>query len=292
MKKPDFEIPADRLPEGFAQTVGRTPDAPAPPRPAATIVLVRPGDGAPEVLLLRRNRTVGFVPGAYVFPGGRVDDEDMASVSLDRISGLSVARAAERLGLEPEDVTGLGYYVAALREAFEETGIMVARTSSGALAPDIGEHPEMERALTDLHAGSRGFAELLADLDLVLDGHAVEYIAHWITPEAEPRRYDTRFFAAAVAPKAQARPDGSEITEAVWLTAAAALERNRNGGLPMVFPTIKTLQSFLPFADVESLFESFAGRAIPAITPRLVRTPTGVGIEVPDDPEAPGTADV
>ncbi len=287
MKKPDFEIPAERLPEGFARTIGRVPDAPVPPRPAATIVLIRPGASAPEVLLLRRNRTVGFVPGAYVFPGGRVDDADLASVSLDRIEGLSISRAAGRLGLEPDDTTGLGYYVAALREAFEETGILVARSPSGDPAPGVHEHAGVELALTDLNAGNRGFAELLADLDLVLDGQAVEYIAHWITPEAEPRRYDTRFFAAAVGPQAQARPDGSEITEAVWLTAAAALDRHRNGSLPMVFPTIKTLQSFLPFTDVESLFESFAGQAIPAIMPRLVRTPTGVGIEVPDESEDP-----
>lgn len=280
MTEPDFEIPADRLPVGFAETVDRVPTAPATPRPAATIVLLRDAGGPPEVLLLKRNRTVGFVPGAYVFPGGRVDAGDEAAQALERLSGVSVRQAALRLGMEEGDATAAGYYMAALREAFEETGILVGHHGDGTPVRGATEDEAIRAALVDLHAGTRGFGQLLEDLDVTLNGHALEYIAHWITPEVEPRRYDTRFFAAAVGRDTRALPDGSEITEAVWLTAEAALDRNLEGSLPMVFPTVKTLQSFVPFATMGDLFESFGGRSIPTILPRLVRTPTGVGIQV------------
>jgi hypothetical protein len=94
MTEPDFQIPADSLPEGFAENVDRPPDSPVAPRPAATVVLLRPSDRGPEVLLLRRNRTVGFVPGAYVFPGGRVETDDAAPEVLAHVQGLSVEQAA------------------------------------------------------------------------------------------------------------------------------------------------------------------------------------------------------
>lgn len=281
MTKPEFEIPSERLPRGFADRVGTRSRPPAPTRPAATIVLVRPGSRAPEVLLLRRNRTVGFVPGAYVFPGGRVDASDASQRAADRLDGITPASAARRLGLATDQAAAVAYYVAALREAFEETGILVARRRDGTRVPSPDEDADIAAALDDLQAGTRPFPRLLDDLDLRLDGGAVEYIAHWITPEAEPRRYDTRFFAAAVGPNARARPDGSEIMEARWLTPADALEQHRQGRLPMVFPTIKTLEAFRPFADVTSLLESFRRLEIPAILPRLVKTPTGVGIELP-----------
>ena len=142
---------------------------------------------------------------------------------------------------------------------------------------------ELLGAQRDLTKGETTFRAILEGFDVTLEGRALEYIAHWITPLVEPRRYDTRFFAAAVAEDAEARPDGAEITEAVWLTPEVALRRNEEGTLPMVFPTIRTLQDLDGFTSLDSLFQSFAGRRIPAILPRLVRTPTGVGIQIPDE---------
>jgi 8-oxo-dGTP pyrophosphatase MutT (NUDIX family) len=287
MTEPDFQIPADSLPEGFAENVDRPPDSPVAPRPAATVVLLRPSDRGPEVLLLRRNRTVGFVPGAYVFPGGRVETDDAAPEVLAHVQGLSVEQAAGRLRLYDEAPSAIAYYVAAIREAFEETGILVASDSAGEPAASAAASPDTRAAQIQLHRGERTFGEILATLDVTLSGGAIEYIAHWITPRAEPRRYDTRFFAVLVPAGEEARPDGSEITEARWLPPEIALELHAEGDLPMVFPTIKTLGTLSGFESVDALMASFAGRPIPAILPRLVRTPTGVGIEIPEEGPPP-----
>lgn len=278
----EFEIPHERLPAGFAEGLDDVPAAPATPRPAATIVLLRPGDSGPEVLLLKRNRTVGFVPGAFVFPGGRVDAADALPAVAERLRGISVAEAARRLRLGEEGSSAVAYYVAALREAFEETGILVGRDDNGHWLSSAAHDPRLELAQDRLHAKAVGFAQLLQELGATLDGSAIEYIAHWITPAAEPRRYDTRFFAVGLHARLEARPDGSEITEARWLTPADALRQSQEGRLPMVFPTIRTLRSFLPFDDITQLLESFQETEIPTILPRLVRTPTGVGIRVVD----------
>ncbi|MCA9736835.1 MAG: NUDIX domain-containing protein, partial [Gemmatimonadetes bacterium] len=125
---PDYDLPTELLPPGFAETLDRPPAEPVAPRPAATVVLVRDRADGPEVLLLRRTRSSGFVPGAWVFPGGRVDAGDAVPDLLARLDGLDGAEAARRLGLEREATPGpaaVAYYLAALREAFEETGILV-----------------------------------------------------------------------------------------------------------------------------------------------------------------------
>lgn len=281
------EIPEDALPEGFAESVDEEPERPAEPRPAATVVLLREGKGAPEVLLLRRNRSAGFVPGAFVFPGGRVDRDDASAALVERLDGLTAADAAARLGLpEDADPPGVAYFLAAVREAFEETGILVGRTGRGVPPPGAGEKEEVLELRERLLDDDSLFPEVLDRLGCRVDGASVEYVAHWITPVQEPRRYDTRFFAAAVPRGREAVLDRREMVEAVWLTPDEALERNEGGGLPMVFPTIRTLESLRPFSGPDEVLKHFRSREIPTVLPRLVRTPTGVGIEVDDEEPA------
>lgn len=129
--------------------------------------------------------------------------------------------------------------------------------------------------------GEGDFLGLLDEGSLRLDGTAVEYIAHWVTPEIEPRRYDTRFFAAKVDPEARVSIDEREMTSAVWLTPGTALDRYEAGELPMVFPTIRTLEDLAAFGSVDSVLEHYADRNIPMILPELVKTPTGVGLRIP-----------
>ena len=133
----DYQIPAERLPDGFLETLTRSPDVPAVAWPAATVVLVREGVGGPEVLLLRRNRATGFVPGAWVFPGGRVDAADGEDALADCWDGLTREGAAGRLGLAPDaQPAAIAYYGAAVREAVEETGLLpgvVMRGGAGAV---------------------------------------------------------------------------------------------------------------------------------------------------------------
>lgn len=275
-----FIIPFDRLPERFAEHVENPPETQAPALPAATIVLMRDGERGPEVLLLRRTRSAGFVPGAYVFPGGRVDRADADEALSARLDGLDADAAARRLGLRDADPPALAYYLAALREAFEETGILVARRPDGSAPATAAEDPEVDELRDALMAEKVSFAAVLERLECRLDGAAVEYLAHWITPVVEPRRYDTRFFAAKVRPGARAVVDPREMTDAIWITPAEAVERCRAGALPMVFPTIRTLEDLSAFASVDALLEDLGGRAIPVVLPRLVVTPTGIGMEV------------
>jgi 8-oxo-dGTP pyrophosphatase MutT (NUDIX family) len=282
MTDPRSTIPFDRLPAGFAQTLEHPPETPAPAHASATIVLMREGHAALEVLLLRRVRTAGFVPGAFVFPGGRVDADDALAPLVDRLDGLTATRAAERLGLASDaDPPAVAYYVAALREAFEETGLLVGRDRAGAPAPCAHEDATMRALLRKLRDDEVRLPSVLDRLGCRLDGGAVAYIGHWITPVVEPRRFDTRFFAAAVPAGQEAVIHEAELSEAVWLTPAEALELNVRGGLPMVFPTIRTLESLLPYRAPAEVLEGFANREIPTILPKLVSTPRGVGMELP-----------
>jgi 8-oxo-dGTP pyrophosphatase MutT (NUDIX family) len=281
VKRPAFTIPEGRLPRGFAESLERPPAQVAEARPAATIVLLRQGGGGLEVLLLRRVRSAGFVPGAWVFPGGRVDADDASAALVARLRGITAEHAARRLGLGADaDPPALAYYVAAIREAFEETGILVGLDTSGATPPSAAQDPEVRRLRERLLEDEDAFPALLDRRGCRMDGAAVEYVAHWITPEAEPRRYDTRFFAAAVPSDAESLHHTLEMSDAVWLTPKEALERNRDGTLPMVFPTIETLASLEGFAAPGEALHSFRQRDIPRILPRLVKTPTGIGIEI------------
>ncbi len=263
-----FEIPSENLPEGFAATVDRPPSPPATPRPAATVVLMRDGPSGLEVLLLRRHQSSGFVPGAWVFPGGRVDKADAAPAIHDRVSGL------EGRPIRPEPA----FWVAALRELFEETGVLLARHEGGEWTGDALSDRRIEAMRHGLMDGSATLLQVLDDLDVALDARGMVHIAHWVTPVVEPRRYDTHFFAAALPVGREATADPREMTEAAWRSPADALEQFHGGSLPMVFPTVKTLESLAGYASVEAAMASMERAEIPRILPRLVRTATGVAI--------------
>jgi 8-oxo-dGTP pyrophosphatase MutT (NUDIX family) len=263
--KDPFTIPIERLPPGFAEQVEHPPAQPAEPRPAATAVLMRESATGPEVLLLRRHRNSGFVPGAYVFPGGRVDanDGDVAWAGTTAPPGE--------------------YWVAAVREVFEETGVLLARQQDGEWSADASSDDDLEAWRERLMQGQADLADVLAGRTLTLDPDALCYIAHWITPVAEPRRYDTRFFVAALPSGRNAAPDEREMTDMLWLSPSDALERFEEGRLPMVFPTVRTLQLLAPFRHVSEIFDAFRDRVIEPVLPRLVRSGNGVGIVVDQD---------
>jgi 8-oxo-dGTP pyrophosphatase MutT (NUDIX family) len=283
MSDSDFVIPFERLPERFAESIEHPPAEPATPRPAATIVLLRESSGGTEVLLMRRNRNAGFVPGAYVFPGGRVDGSDATPPVLDLVEGLSEGDAASRLELPDADPPAIAYYLAALREAFEETGILVGTRSDGSPVPPAAVHEEVDRVRDELMEDQIGFADALKRLDCRIDGSSVEYLAHWITPLPEPRRYDTRFFAAKVTGDSTPLVDPREMTDALWATPTEALRRCDAGSLPMVFPTIKTLEQLARYSSPEETLAELGRTRVRTIMPTLVITPTGVGMELDEE---------
>jgi 8-oxo-dGTP pyrophosphatase MutT (NUDIX family) len=267
---PRLVIPADRLPPGFAERVDHPPADVAVPRPAATVVLARDGSAAPELLLLRRHRSAGFVPGAYVFPGGRVDDED-GDPELVRLLADAPAEPAP------------AYWLAAIRELFEETGVLLARDAAGVTCADATRVADVAHWREALMSGGATLLDALRGLRVRPDISRMVYCAHWITPVAEPRRYDTRFFLAALPEACEAAADEREMTDAIWATTAGAVAAFESGRLPMVFPTIKTIQRLIGYSTVADMIAAFRDTSVPAVLPRLVRTPEGVGIVVDDE---------
>lgn len=267
-----FEIPEERLPPGFADTVNDPPAQPAPPRPAATVVLLREGVTGVEVLLMRRHSRSGFVPGAWVFPGGRVDAADSAPPLYQRIRGLPSRPAPES-----------AFWTAALRELFEETGVLMARAANGEWARDATSQRAVEALRGALMDDEVTMMDVLDELDLTLDASEMVHIGHWVTPVVEARRYDTHFFVTVLPPDRIAAPDAREMSEAAWIAPQTALDRFERGELPMVFPTVRTLETLRDFRTAEDVLDSFRGRTVTRILPRLVRTDTGVAIVTDDD---------
>lgn len=268
--EPEMVIPAYRLPPGFAERVNDPPADAAVPHPAATVVLVRDGLAAPEVLLLKRHGASGFVPGAYVFPGGRVDaaDRDPALLAL-------LDRAV--------DDPSASYWLAGIREVFEETGVLLARDAAGMCCADATRDPRLADWRESLMQGTAGLLDVLAALELRPDLSRMVYAAHWITPVAEPRRYDTRFFLAELPRTCTVAADEREMSDAVWVTAAEAVAGFERGRLPMVFPTIKTIERLIGYRSVDELIGAFRGTEVIPMLPRLVRTREGVGIVLDEE---------
>ena len=290
----DRVFPLLRLPPSFLRSLDNPPDPPVRPRPSATLVLLRQAGFGLEVLLLKRSPRSGFIPGAWVFPGGTVDRDDADPGILSRIHGVTQEAANERLRPSVSEPPALAYWVAALRETFEETGILLHRgtgkvrdsghpSASGETPADSEAHREAEGfARSRLLAGEASFREILETLDLTLDAGALEYNGHWLTPECEHRRYETRFFAAEVQWDAQVTPHERELVEAHWLSPAEALTRNRDGTLPLVFPTIFTLEELEPFRSPGEALGYLRGKPVPRRLPELQRTEGGISIRLTD----------
>ena len=263
--------------------MARLPPSGVLPHPAATVVLLRESADAFELLLMRRNRSAGFVPGAYVFPGGRVDAQDADPVLVSRVEHLHREGAAARLALANGDPPAIAYYLAAAREAFEEAAVLIARPGARFEPDSPGGRARLVRLRARLMDGDMAFPEVLDDLGVSIDGAALEYIGHWITPEAESRRYDTRFFAALAPPGSRSAPDPREMTASIWLTPGEALDRHRAGRLPMIFPTIRTLEQLGEFSTAQAVLAHYRDRDIPAIMPALVRTDAGMRVSILDE---------
>lgn len=222
---------------------------PATPRPAATIVLVRPASrGSCEVYLQKRADTLRFAPGFHVFPGGALDREDEDPALLARLEGGGCWGAGD--GVTPAHV------VAALRECYEESGVLLACDAAGRPA-----HADLARAarLAEARAaveGPGGLAALVALLDgegLRLAGDAVRYFSHWITPSSSPVRFDTRFFLAPLPEGATPAPCSGESVEGAWWDPEAALAAYRSGVMRLLWPTETTLRFLRQFDAFEEI---------------------------------------
>lgn len=265
----------------------------APIRDAATVIVLRDGPHGVESLLLQRHGRSGFAADAWVFPGGVVDGAD-AAPGAGRWRGIEPAALAARFQATPERTLAL--HVAAVRETFEESGLLLASRADGSPvdieAPSVAA---MRRRLADRDdpAGAAEFNAWLADEGLVLELGRLEYWARWITPVWEKRRYDTRFFLAR-APEGQvAAFDDVETTGQRWIRAADALAAAERRELHMIYPTIRNLEALAAACGdaggIDAAFACAAGMPrIDTVLPHFEQTDDG-GFRVlhPGDPDYP-----
>jgi 8-oxo-dGTP pyrophosphatase MutT (NUDIX family) len=237
---------------------------PATPDPAATVMLLRDGAGSPEVLLIERHAQSEFLPDMYVFPGGRVEEQDR--LLADRVGGLVPERAAARLGME-DPALAVAFFVAAVRETFEECGILLARPLGSAEFVDAERTAEIARHRLAVQDGKASFRELIESEKLELAADLLSVHAHWITPEMVPRRFDTYFFAALTPPGQQALHDGVETTAHVWIRPEDALAEMRAGERQIIFPTACNLETLVGFAGARQAFEASQRRRVVTVLP-------------------------
>ncbi|GGZ13349.1 hypothetical protein GCM10010387_01700 [Streptomyces inusitatus] len=235
---------------------------PAPPRRAATVLLLRGAPDRPAVHMLRRRASMAFAGGAYAYPGGGVDTRDARPV---RWAGPSLTVWAARLGVD--EASAQAIVCAAVRETYEEAGVLLAgRTPDTVIGDTTGEEWEADRrALVDRELA---FADFLDRRGLVLRSDLLGAWARWITPEFEPRRYDTWFFVAVLPEGQRTRNASTEADRTVWIRPEEAIAGYDRGELLMMPPTVATLRSLLPYGTAA---EALAAAAEQDLTPVLAR---------------------
>lgn len=221
------------------------------------MVLLRPGEPTGfEVFLTRRPDGMPFLGGMYCFPGGAVSKEDSTPRMIERCRGRTAEQARKIAGAQFSPRQALGFWVAAVRELFEEVGVLLAVDGSGKRVDErnAGRLAAKHRALLDK---SLTFVSLLESEKLYCDFTALAYLSHWQTPAQTPLRFDTRFFVAALPQDQRPLATSAEVTHSVWLTPELAMQRYARGELPMIFPTFTSLRTLADFESVEAVMKEF-----------------------------------
>ena len=226
-------------------------------RPSSTVVLAREAAAAPELLLVRRHERSAF-GGAHAFPGGVLEAAD--SRIADYCMGITAVDADALLNVD----RGLDYFSAAVRELFEETGVLLATLGR----PGV----DLDAARDALNDGTLDWRSFVVDNEVQLHCDALHYFSFWITPQALPRRFSTRFFLAAMPDDQDAAHCGGELTDYCWMTARDALAAARSGEISLHFPTMRTLESLADCNALDALIEWAESRAragVPCIFPAI-----------------------
>ncbi len=264
------------VPEGLAEHARRfyaSGAEPVAPRLASTVVLLRPGVAGPEAYAIRRAATMAFAAGMLAFPGGSVDPRD--ATTEPAWAGPTPEQWGQRLGRD--EASARAVVCAAVREVFEESGVLLAGPDPSTVVGDVSG-PGWEVARTALEAREVGFAELLAERGLVLRTDLLAPWARWVTPEFEPRRYDTYFFLARLPQRQVTRRVGNEADHAVWAAAAELA----GGGYAMLPPTLVTLRQLAEYSTVDDAMAAAAERdAATAVMPRIDLAHDGARLLLP-----------
>jgi 8-oxo-dGTP pyrophosphatase MutT (NUDIX family) len=239
------------------------PAEPGVVRPASTILLLRRGSADPiEVFMMVRHHEIEFASGALVFPGGSVDAADQDIVTQPRLY----------VGNDGLDAETLNFRIAAIRETFEESGILLARRRGSDQLIDAGWAAEIAASQrVPLCEGEVAFSDILVQHDLVLALDLLVPYAHWITPERMPKRFDTWFFLAAAPPEQVGAHDGRESTDSIWVSPREALAGNDSGRFKLPFPTTRNLIKLGKQPGVGAALEDARGRTVVTVMPMMTK---------------------
>ena len=257
--------------------------SPVTPKPAATLVLLRDrAPGAVEFLLIQRHHGSKFAGGDYVFPGGKVEVDDNPQDAARDCAGLDEKTAAHLLGLDDAPRTALAYWVGAIREAFEEVGVLLAYGPDG--GPVRLEEGRARAHREACQADNRAFWDMVRAERLTLATDQLRYFAHWTTPEEVPYRYDTRFFAAPMPAGQKAVADAQEIIDVRWMTVAEAWAARESGDITLRLPTIENLALFEGAPSTSEALARLSGRTVTMIRPRVIAAEGERRVLLPGDP--------
>lgn len=253
-------------------------------RDASTVIMVREVDAGVEICMLMRNLKSDFVGGAYVFPGGAIDGNDYSPEFQDLCPFFDDDKASQALGLKKG---GLGFFIAAIRESFEEAGILLASLPGDEEMVSMKDPARAELFLhyrEELNAHRLGLIDIVKSEKLSLRPERLKFHSRWITPVGPPRRYDTRFFLVD-APKDQtALHDRSETVDSLWIRPQDALDAHERGEFQLIFPTIKTLESIAIHKSVLEIFESAPLHdPVEYVQPRIVERDGQIVLLLPGD---------
>ncbi|RLA17109.1 MAG: hypothetical protein DRQ60_02855 [Gammaproteobacteria bacterium] len=245
-----------------------------PIRDASTVILLRDSDDGPELFMLERNVKSEFVGGVFVFPGGAVDDEDSHEQLEQLTTGLSDAVASGRVGRAHG---GLGFWVAAIRECFEEAGVLIGEQDGVLLSfDDATVNESFDAGRQALNDRKVSFSEFCGSMQVTLPVDRLVYFSRWITPTGMPRRFDTCFFLCAAPTRQTPLHDGFEAVSGRWITPEKALTAGESGEIKLVPATEYTLKSLCGFDSVEVLLNDAAKRTdIPSICPEIILNDVG-----------------
>jgi 8-oxo-dGTP pyrophosphatase MutT (NUDIX family) len=245
------------------------------PRSASTVLLLRDSKATPgeiEVFMMVRHYEIDFNSGALVFPGGSVDNGDQEIIATPGLYS----------GGEGLDAAGLSFRIAAIRETFEESGILLARPEGSKALVDARRAAEIETAhRAALCDGKTTFLKVLSDNGMVLALDELVPYAHWITPEGMPKRFDTWFFLAATPPDQLGAHDGKESTDSIWVSPREALEGGESGRFKLPFPTTRNLIRLGKQKAVKSALDDSRGKKVVTVMPVMTKLNGGRQLRIP-----------
>lgn len=259
---------------------------PVIPKDATSVILLRDASSrdSMEILMVKRHARSRFAGDMHVFPGGLLEETDCEKGVAGLCTGLGPEDAMSIIAEATTPERALGFYVAGIRETFEEAGILLAYEASGETVSFKGnraaEFATYRKEMRDNHLN---FNEMIAREGLKLAVDQLVYFAHWITPEIFPVRFDTHFFLAPAPPHQEASHDNVEATDHLWIAPLEALERNKNGTLPLLPPTVVNIMALSRFSKVEEAFIYAQDKDVEVIAPQISFEDGKARLVLPED---------